>query len=276
MKIVQKIKFDRVKEFKIFKKFKSKFLKNKSKRIELNKINGIYNVDDFSKLNFYIILEYINLVSEKINYKKIFPDNKNSSNSIVDFNSLVKEQEKLKTYIQDNHNKGPIFFKKLGILNEVIGCYFLCSTYNNSKRVKSFDFKNNNSNDKFLFLKFDLNQLPKEFEKICFNYQKKHNIEKDKEEVDRFLDISNEEYDVLMESLFNDIKHPLINEDMIESVNKESPATATTIQFAAENQIGKINDIDFLDNMLHSSEDLENYELCAKIRDRILEIKKKM
>ncbi len=274
MRLVKKLKFKRVKELHIFKKLKNSFLKLKIQN-QTNERN-ITTCEDLSKLNYFVVLEYINLINDKINYKKIFPKSDLGSNSIVDFNNLVQEQEKLKVYIQKNKNRGPVYFKNLGVINEVQGCYIVATTHKHPKKVKDLNFKNKNNNE-FLFIKFDFKKLPKEFEKICFEYhmKKNQNLEKEKEEFENFLNLSNDEQDIIIENLFNDIQGPFVNEGELEKINK-TPVTATTIQFAAENKINQINDLDFLFNMLQSSEDIENYELCAKIRDRIFEIKKNM
>lgn len=274
MRIIKKLRFKRVKELYIFKKIKSDFLKLKSEN--KNNEDALFSCEDLSKLNYFIVLEYINLINDKIDYKKIFPISKIGCNSIVDFNNLVQEQEKLKKYIQNNQSVGPIYFKNLGLLNEVQGCYLVATTNKQPKKIKDFNFKNKKNND-FIFIKFNFNKLPREFEKICFDYhnKKNRNFEKDKEEFENFLNLTNEEKDVIVDNLFYDIQNQLICDEILDKINNCS-STATTIQFAVENKIDKITDLEFLVNMLHSSENIENYELCAKIRDRILEIKKNM
>ena len=272
MRLVKRLKFKRVKELQIFKKLKSNFLKLKPQGQTVE--NNINNCEDLSKLNYFVVLEYINLINDKINYKKIFPDSELGSNSIVDFNNLIQEQEKLKIYIQNNKDKGPVYFKNLGVINKDQGCYLVATTYKHPKKIKDLNFKNKKNNE-FLFVKFDFKKLPKEFEKICSEYHRKKNSdsEKEKEEFENFLNLSNEEQDIIIENLFSDIHSPLVNDEVLNKINN-TPATATTIQFAAEDKINQISDLEFLFNMLQSSEDIENYELCAKIRDRILEIRK--
>ena len=145
------------------------------------------------------------------------------------------------------------------------------TTHKNLKKVKNLDFKNKKS-DEFFAIKLDLKKLPFEFEKICNNYGKNkfNSLEREKEEFQNFLNLSNEEQDNIIDDMLDSIQNPFSyfeNEGF--DVEKQHPHTATTIQFAAENSINKIYNVEFLLCMLGSAEETENYELCAKIRDRI-------
>lgn len=268
MKLVRKIKFKRAKEISIFKKIESNFLKVKDENCK--NPNSIKSAQDISKLHFYLVLEYINLIDEKIDYDKIFPDNPLGNNTLIDFNNLVEEQEKLKSYIQKSQQKGPSYFKNIGILNEVIGCYMLATPYKHLKKIKNLDFKNK-TNDSFIAVKFDFKKLPGEFEKICIGYAKNKSsfLRKEKEEFQNFLNLSNEEQDSILDEMMENIQSPYLDFDTSKQVS-----SATTIQFAAENSINQIYNIDFLLSMLASAEESENYELCIKIRDRICDLKK--
>ena len=273
MKLVRKIKFKRAKEIISFKKIES--VLNKTKDTDCSNPKSIKSFLDISKLNFFLVLEYVNLISEKVNYKKIFPDSSIGSNAIIDFNNLVEEQEKLKSYIQKTKHKGPSYFKNIGILNEVVGCYMVVTTYKNLKKVKNFDFKNKNS-EEFIAIKFDFKKLPFEFEKICSNYGKNQfdYLEKEKEEFQNFLNLSNEEQDFIIDDMHDLIQNPFSKLENENFEIEKPPHTATTIQFAAENNINQIYNIDFLLCMLSSAEESENYELCIKIRDRIYTLDK--
>lgn len=268
MKLVRKIKFKRAKELSLFKKIES--VLNKTKDSDCKNPRSTRSYSDISKLNFFLVLEYVNLINEKVDYKKIFPDSSVGSNAIIDFNNLVEEQEKLKSYIQKAQKSGPSYFKNIGILNEVIGCYMVATIHKNLKKVRNLDFKNKNSED-FIVFKFDFKKLPSEFETICLNYGKSqfNYLEKEKEEFQNFLNLSNEEQDNVLDEMLESIQGPFSRFEN-ENFEIEQPShTATTIQFAAENSINQIYNIDFLLCMLSSAEESENYELCIKIRDRI-------
>jgi hypothetical protein len=268
MKLVRKIKFKRAKEISLFKKLEASFIKVKDENCK--NPNSVKSVSDISKLNFYLVLEYINLIDEKIDYDKIFPDNPIGKNTVIDFNNLVEEQEKLKSYIQKSQQKGPSYFKNIGILNEVMGCYMLATPHKHLKKIKNLDFKNK-SNEDFIMVKFDLKKLPFEFEKICLGYAKNQSsfLKKEKEEFQNFINLSTEEQDNILDEMMGNIQSPYLDFDISKQVS-----SATTIQFAAENSINQIYNIDFLLSMLASAEESENYELCIKIRDRICELKK--
>ena len=200
MKLVRKIKFNRAKEMAVFKKLEIMF----KKLIISNNPKHIKSVNDFSKLNFFVVLEYINLINEKIDYNKIFPDNILGNNSIIDFNNLIEEQEKLKSYIQKNQRKTPSFFKNLGLLNEVVGCYMVVTTHKHLKKVKNFDFSKKDSKE-FIVSKFDLNKLPSEFETLCLNYSKNKSnfIDRELEEFQNFLNLSYFCYEYKISSLIS-------------------------------------------------------------------------
>lgn len=263
MKLVRKIKFKRAKEISLFGKIESIF--SKSKDEDCKNPNSIKSASDISKLHFYLVLEYINLIDEKIDYDKIFPDNSIGKNTLIDFNNLIEEQEKLKLHIQKSQKKGPSYFKNIGILNEVNGCYMLASPHKHLKKIKNLDLKNK-IQESFIVAKFDFKKLPNEFEKICLNFGKNKSsfLEKEKEEFQKFLNLSNTEQDSIIDEILDSIQNPAID---FEIPNQSS--SATTIQFAAENSINKIYNMDFLNLMLSSAEETENYELCIKIRDRI-------
>lgn len=281
MRLIKKIKFKRAKEIALFKKAESIFQDSKDENCKSPKSISFYS--DISGLNFFLVLDYINLINEKINYNKIFPKNPIGENTIIDFNNLVEEQRSLKKYIEEKQHRGPEFFKKLGFLNEVVGCYLIATTHKNFKKIKNFNFKNKTSKD-YICCRFDYRgRLPKEFEKMCHDFSKenKKSFEKERDEFKVFLSLSEEEQDNILDNMLNEIQFP--EKEFIENDNDDTNsnsfishglATATTIQFAAEQSIDKIFSKDFLSNMLFSAEEKEDYELCAKIRDRIFFLNK--
>lgn len=275
MRLIKKVKFSRVKEIVQFKKLDSTFNRLKIKDTECQ----ISNVKDLSRLNFYFIIEYINLIQEKINYKKIFPDTVDGVHR-PNLNILLEEQDKLKKYVDNKQNNSPDFFKKLGILNEVVGCFLIATTKKNISSIQKLDLS---KKDQTITIKLDKFNLPKEFEHICLEFSKNQQkfIEKEHEEFERFMKMSNEEKDTIIQDILHNIQFPPIlfmdiqNEEGTEEHTfyefmKNEPHTATTIETAAENSIDHINDKEFLNAMLTAALEKEKYELCAKIRDRLL------
>lgn len=275
MRLIKKVKFSRVKEIVQFKKLDSTFNKLKIKDTE----SQIGNVKDLSRLNFYFIMEYINLIQEKINYKKIFPESVDGVQR-PNLNILLEEQDKLKKYVDDKQSNSPEFFKKLGILNEVVGCFLIATTKKNIRSIQKLDLL---KKDQSIVIKLDKLNLPKEFEQICSEFSKNQQkfIEKEHEEFEKFMKMSNEEKDTIIQDILHNIQFPPIlfmdiqndensEEQPFYEFMKNEPHTATTIETAAENSIDYINDKEFLNAMLTAALEKEKYELCAKIRDRLL------
>ncbi len=281
MRLVKKVKFNTIKEINQFKKLDNSFKKCKEKEDK----NLLSNVKDISRLNFYFVIEYINIIHEKINYDKIFPENKEGRHSKIDYNILMEEQDKLKKYINDKHTKCPEYFKKLGILNEVVGCFVIGTTKKNISSIAKLDII---KKENCISYKFDLKNLPREFEQMCIDFatNKQDFIEKEHEEFEKFMKLSNEEQDNIIQDILYKIQNPPIiflenptEESLIEDggfqdfLDNSSQTATTTIEMAAEKSIENINDISFLNVMLKTALNKENYELCAKIRDRIALLK---
>lgn len=283
MRLVKKIKFNRIKEIVQFKKLESNFIKLKDKNF-----NGILGtVKDISRLNFYFVIEYINIIHERIDYNKIFPEGNGARHSIVDFDILMQEQDKLKKYINDKQLKGPEYFKKLGILNEVVGCFVVATIKKNIRSIKKLDFT---KKEHSIAIKIDINKLPKEFEQICIDFSKHKQtfIEKEHEEFEKFMRLSNEEQDTIIQDILYNMQFPPIifmdlpvennDDECYQDIHFQDfyePHTATTIEIAAENTIETTNNETFLNGMMQSALDNENYELCARIRDRLQVLKEK-
>lgn len=284
MRLVKKIRFKRATEITQFKSLTNSF----------NKIHNTSNAKpvvtklpkDISKLNFYVVIEYINILNTKVDFNKIYPDNPENKDEPIDFFALREEQEKLCKYLRENQFVGPECFKKIGILNEVIGCFLIGTNKKNIKSIHRLDITNKEHN---IIAKIDFKKLPKEVDQMCSEYYKKfHNIiEKELDDYARFISLSNEEKDDIILEVLTSIKYPNyiyptsepydypeepISEDSYSLIPS---TTATTIQHAAESNIQLITDLEFLGVLLMSNIEKEEYLLCAKIRDRIQDLQKK-
>lgn len=268
MKLTKKITFKRAKNLPEFRTIEEKF--NEIKGKEDNK--GIARLNSVSNLNFYIVVEYVNLV-DKIDYSKIFPND----NLIVDFEALMNEQERIMEYMQKKKTNSFPAFNKLGLTNDVTGCYLIATR----KNIQSISKKNTSNT---ISVKFMANSFPNEVDSICeeFYYDKKETIKKEQDEFDKFLHLSFEEQDIILQNILQNIQLPTITFYTIPAsaetnmreikMNKYIPIK---IEDIALQNIEKINSIEFLSNLLANAEVAENYELCAKIRDRMCFVENK-
>ncbi len=260
MKIVRKIKFKRAKELSGFKKIENKFL------IWKNDSTLIKNISD---LNFFLVLDFVSYLEEKLDLNKIFTQSSSKNNNfIVDFDAFIREQQKLKNHINKTRNKNPDFFQKIDFLNEVKGCYLVASTIKNLKQIELLNLSSkNNSNS--IFVKLDFKKRPIEFEKMCIAFNKKQAsfFEKENLELENFI-----KFDITDQNLDIQKSLNIISNNICDMINQSFGSSSNTIQIAAENKISEIQNLDFLKSMLSYAEDTENYELCIKIRDRILEL----
>ena len=272
MRLIKKILLDRANEITQFKGIKSAFTKLKNNK-NLAKV-GICSVKDISKLQFYFVIEYTNIIQNKVDYNKIFPDSKSGESTSINYTTLLNEQEKIKNYIENNQNNIPEYFKRIGITKEITGCY-LIATIKKPTSIRNIDL---NKKEHCLFYKFDdKNNLPKEFEQMCNDYvKKKHGeIQKEHDEYQKFISLNDGEKDITIYDFLHNIKFPttfLPDSHQIEGeffIYHPTIQTGITIESVAENNIGKINDIKFLNTMMNLALEKENYELCAIIRDRI-------
>lgn len=273
MRLIKKINFKRAKELSQFKKIKMIFEKIKEEAIDTNKIK---NIKDLKRLHYYLVIEYVNLVNEKINYNKIFPNNGKERSVTVDYNILLNEQEKLKKYIANKKDTEPEYFKKLGFINEVTHCYLIATPKKNALAINKADL---NKTDLFITIKLNFKYLPEEFKQLCNSYAKEKcdALEKERIEYDKFMRLDADEKDVKIQDILLQI-NPSTSLDYYDH-NKKDVAinsyvdlphnSGQTMDIAIENNLNKIWNISFLTIIMEGAIKKENYELCAKIRDRI-------
>ena len=268
MKLVRKITFRRVKEFPQFETISNKF--NEMKKACRN---GIAKVDSLSDLNYYIVVEYSNVV-DRISYERIFP-----KNGIVDYDALIAEQKKLCEHIIRRNCGYPKIFKLLGPVNEVTGCYLIATRKSN---VETLTIKNNPNT---ISIKLALDFITKEIEFLCTSYRDNviKPIDYERADFEKFIKISFEEQDAVLQSVLMNVQlYPVIVSEGIlthQVVDKqqnhtemEHANTPIRIEDIASKNVSNITSVEFLNVLLQSSLSKENYELCAKIRDRILEL----
>lgn len=271
MKLVKKITFNRVMQLPQYKKVLSTFDKLKEDS-NIDKHNSIKRTKDASKLNYFIVIEYENLFKEKFNLKNIFE--KKDKNNIINFEKILEEEEKIKKYIAEKKTKEPICFSKLGAINDVSGCYLVGTNKKNVNNIKDLDFKNKNN---LILIKLDYKNLPKEIDELCnqFYTNTQEQIKKQKEEFEKFSKMNIEEQDKYITNILDNINpSSIVFIDNKNYFNYKSSGFTFYDGFS-ENNIDKINDIQFLETLRINAEEKEQFEFCAKIRDRLKEIRSK-
>jgi len=275
-KLTKKISFNRAKKFKEFVEIEKIYNEIKEKEQKENKKRGVSKTEDLSKLTYYVIVEYYNL-SDQIDYDKIFPND----NFIVDFEALLNEQEKIMDHINiKQKHLYPKIFNKLGIINKVTGCYLIATT----KGLHSLKTKNTINN---LSIKLNNDDLPCEVFSLCddFYSTEEKNILRNEQEFERFISLSFEEQDIILQNIlenisFSDNKITLSENMKIDDEKDDSwilsgKNEVNAILDITVNNIDKINSMEYLNSLLKKFERQENYEICAKLRDRISFLKGK-
>jgi hypothetical protein len=269
MRLFKRITHRRAKELSSFEVISKKFNEIKSSDSRC----GIAREDSISKLTFYIVVEYSNVV-DKINYSKIFCDN-----GTVNHDALVSEQKKLCEHIIRRNCGYPNIFKSLGPVNEVSGCYLVATR---KKTVNSLTTRNTPNT---ISVRLPNIELPKEVEIMFSEYKDARSLSLSKEggEFESFIRLRFEQQDAILQSvLFNVQLYPVIISESVlwnETANKQKKGTAMAtsnrpirIEDIASKNINNITSVEFLNTLLDLSVKNESYELCARIRDRITEL----
>jgi hypothetical protein len=268
MKIIKKITFRRAKSLSNeFKLVQDKFLEIKNNGGE----EGISRTDSLSKLNYFIVVEYVNM-ADKINYEKIFPND----DFVVDVEGLLNEQDKVIQQINKRKDFYPDVFKKLGIIHEVTGCFLIATRKTSMTNVSTKNTKNTIS------VRMNKDSLPKEITEMCNEYNdvKSEIFQKEQQEFERFNKLSFEEQDIILQNILQNVNAGSTDffytsesrEDKSEPI---SGYTSIKMEDAFSQNIERITSVEFLNSLLNKALDKENYEFCAKIRDRLFFLKMK-
>lgn len=252
-----------------FKKMNSLFNDYKeSPEIDLH--NSIKQTKDLSKLNFYVVMDIINVVKEiEIKFKTIFEEDLSNSEStkyIINLDNLAKERSKIESIIKKKSEKTSSYFTKLGKFNYVSGCYLIATNKKSINFVQNLNLK---KRDDVIVIKLNYKKLPKEIDDLCvkFQYLEEERIRKENKEIEDFLN----EYNPIPSLIIKDG-----NFFNIENIY-QSGQTVKNYTFYdgfSEENIKNINDLSFLEVLLNNALEKEQFEFCCKIRDRINEVKK--
>jgi ABC-type antimicrobial peptide transport system permease subunit len=262
MRIAKKIDFERAKKIDLF-----LLLKQKVNKMKQNKPNSsIAQVNDIYSLNYYLIIECKD-ISKDLGFDK------NKKPNEIFFNNEENNKKFLKHL--KIKNSQPFYFKKLGLLNEITGCYLVATTKKEKENISIYNSINTVS------CKFDFDNLPSDFEDICNEYEV-YNINNNisvNPYLNDIFNISTLERDKILENILKSVSFIEIPKNIYSpyesKVNDlDVKYFKNNIEDLIESKINNISDIDFLEKVMDSAIESDNFELCAKIRDRIKEIKK--
>ena len=269
MKIIKKTAFKKAVLLKEeFREITKKFTEIKNKGGNA----GLSRTENISELNFFFVIEYVN-IADKINYEKIFPND----DFIIDIEGLLNEQDKIIQHINKRKENYPDIFYKLGFVNEVSNCFLIATRKPSITNVSTKNTINTVS------IKLDNNSLPKDIEIMCSEFydSKFESNLKEQEEFKRFNKLSFEEHDVILQNIIQRANMGTIDFFYTEKEKQPSRKNSNNIHnFSGDNNtikieqaisknLEKVTSVEFLKSLLSKAEQKENYELCAKIRDRL-------
>jgi len=264
MKIIKKVSFSRAKSLtEEYKLVQEKFLDIKNKGGQ----EGVNRIDSISKLNYFIVLEYVNM-ADKIDYNKIFPND----DFIVDIEGLLNEQDKVIQHISKRKSNYPELFYKLGLMHEVTGCFLIATRKTSVTNVSTKNTKNTIS------VRIKNSRLPIEIEHMCEDYYsvKSEMLDKEKEEFNRFNKLSFEEQDIILQNILQNANAGSVEffySQEHKSLDKKEESlsgySGVKLEDAFTQNVERITSVEFLKSLLSKALEKENYLFCAKIRDRL-------
>lgn len=261
MRLVESISYEKAKTLKRFSIIKQKI----EKLIEKNPDSSI-SKKGIKNLKYFLVIDCKD-VSKKLG---------------IDYDSndahfLFGTKENSETFMKHirKKNSQPSFFKNLGLLYDISGCYLVATSKDVKKNVSIYNTLNSVS------CKFELDDLPSNFKNMCSDYENK-NLNFDNTNMFNFsniLNIPNEERDKIIESIVGSLAFIEVpSQEIYNGINMEemysNESNRINLESVIENKIQDIYDVNFLQQVMESAIENDNLELCAKIRDRINYIKK--
>lgn len=280
MRLIRKITFKRVTQLPQYKKVLSLFDKFKENP-DIDRHNSIKKTKDASTLNYFIVVDFENVIKKKINFKNFIEREPGTDKEIVNINKLIEEKEKIEKSIQERSQTQPPFFNKLGMMNEVNGCYLIGANKKSISHIRDLDLRAKNN---FIIVKLDNKKLPKEIEEMCIQFHEKtqEKMRREQEEFEKFSKMNQDEQDRYINEILNNVNLPPPSIVFLEKIkfdyaNDKFLQTSgfTFFDGFSEKNIQNIENVEFLEALLNNAVEKEQYEFCAKIRDRIIEVKEK-
>lgn len=258
MRIAKSISYEEAKGLNRFSLLRKKI----NKSIEKYPEGSISNLENIQELNYFLVIDCKD-VSNEFGF--------NNKNNLGPF--LFGSKEKNKKFIEHikKKNSEPYYFKKIGLLYDITGCYLVATTKNVTKNITIYNSVNTVS------CKLDMKNLPSLIKDMCDEYET-YSVESEFKSNPYFFDIfniPNEERDKIIENIVSSLiftnipvqkKYPYYKE---ESSYEPDGYGSINIEDVIESKLGDIYDIPFLEQVLESAIKNENFELCSKIRDRI-------
>jgi hypothetical protein len=262
MRIAKQITYEYAKKLERFSLLKKKI----DKHIKNNSESSIAKIENIKKLKYFLVIDCKDV------YKELGFEEKNENS-----NFLFGTKEKNKKFIEHirKKNSQPYYFKKLGLFYDISGCYLIATTKSEKSNISIYN------NSSTISCKFELNDLPVDFKEMCLEYED-YSFGNEIKQLPNFPDIfniSHEEREKIIESIvssFAYIKIPVqpIFPKFNDIYKNEQNLSRNNIQDIIESKINEIYDITFLEKVMESAIEDDNFELCAKIRDRIKDLKK--
>ena len=261
MRIAKSITYEYAKGLERFSLLKKKIDKHKNENPE----SSISKIKKIEHLNYFLVIDCKD-VREELGF------NEKANDSSFLFGTKEKN-EKFISHIRKK-NSQPFYFKKIGLFYNINGCYIVATTKRSKKNISIYNSTNTIS------CKFELENLPIDFREMCleyedYNFQKEINILPN---ISNLFNISYDEREKIIESIISSFAYikipnqPIFPENDIYKNYKN--LSRNNIQDIIENKVNDIYDITFLEKVMESAIENDNFELCAKIRDRIKKIKK--
>lgn len=260
MKIIKKITNRRAKALLEYSSIQEKFNEIKSNKKTIKE--GVERSSSLEKLNFFIVLEYVN-IAENINYSKIFPN----GDYEINVEALLSEQSKVIQQINNRSLNYPEVFYKLGFTNEVVGCFLIGTRKQNLENVSTKNTKNTIS------VKIK-NNFPKEIKQMCNDYHltRADILQKQHKEFARFNKLSFEEDDIVLQTIMENSGNNsflFYYPEKSTSNNSNKMSAVIKLEEVLDQNIEKITSVDFLKSILNKAVIEEKYEFCARVRDRL-------
>jgi hypothetical protein len=262
MRITKKITYDDVIKFNRFNKLEEKIESTKKKNF-----NYPISKLEIEEMNYFLVIECKDL-SEELGFGV-----QTNNFSFGFFAEKDKHQSFLKHIRKKNSQ--PSYFKKIGLLYDITGCYVVATTKKDKRKISSYNSSNTIS------IRLNMNKLPKEIENMCNEFEVYQLQKQQRDHIDNseIFGMSQDDKEKIIENIVSGIlfvKKPFQemypNYDLNDMYNTMNVASLN-IEQVIENKLHDIYDIVFLEQVMESAIEKENFEFCAKIRDRISAIK---
>lgn len=258
MRIVKKITYKEAKKVDKFKKLEDRINSTKKKSP-----NHSISKKPLDEINYYLVIESKNL-SEELGFGA------QTNNFGFGFFSEKEKHQKFLKHIRKK-NSQPSFFKKIGLLYDIVGCYLVATTKEEEEKITIYKSSNT------VLIKLNMNKLPSEIENMCREHEENQIRQQQEEDLaidEYFSDSDEDDRDKIIDSIVSGILfiprpfQEMYPEYDIEDIYhfQENPLN---IEDVIESKLDDIYDITFLKQIMDGATQKENYELCAKIRDRI-------